>query len=498
MRTSLSHPLQIAAVPAGAGHGLIGLTLCPGKKQSHAASGAWDRDLMLDLEVIAAWNAAAVVTLVEDHELERLQVTRLGQTVQEQHMAWHHLPLRDGSIPGPAFEAAWLEAGAGLRAMLRDGSNVLLHCKGGLGRAGTVAARLLVELGTQPAEAIAQVRAARPGAIETAGQHAHILALEPIEAPLPDTGPDATRDRAVGALLGLAVGDALGTTAEFKPRGSFPRLTDMVGGGPFRLQAGQWTDDTAMALALATSLIECGDLNESDLMSRFVDWRDNGEYSCTGTCFDVGITVSSALHSFKLTGDPIAGSTDPMSAGNGSLMRLAPVAIRYWQDEAVRRDIAARQSRTTHGAPEAVDACIAYADILAEAIAGHPRHAVLRSRSADYAGAVRPIMAGSWRGKHRDEVRGSGYVSHSLEAALWCVGRTSIFADAVLLAANLGEDSDTTAAITGQLAGALYGKEGIPEPWLAKLAWREPIETLALELTTPAGWYPGQVSTCSP
>ena len=129
MRTSLSHPLQIAAVPAGAGHGLIGLTLCPGKKQSHAASGAWDRDLMLDLEVIAAWNAAAVVTLVEDHELERLQVTRLGQAVQEQHMAWHHLPLRDGSIPGPAFEAAWLEAGAGLRAILRDGSNVLLHCK---------------------------------------------------------------------------------------------------------------------------------------------------------------------------------------------------------------------------------------------------------------------------------------------------------------------------------------------------------------------------------
>lgn len=490
MRTSLSHPLEIAAVPAGAGHGLIGLTLCPGKKQPHAASGAWDRDLARDLNAIAAWNAAAVVTLVEDHELERLQVTQLGQEVRERHMAWHHLPLRDGGVPGVAFEAAWLEIGAGLRALLRDGSNVLLHCKGGLGRAGTIAARLLAELGISPAEAVAHVRTARPGAIETASQHAHVMRLGPVEEALPDTGPEATRDRAVGAMLGLAVGDALGTTAEFKPRGSFARLTDIVGGGPFRLQAGQWTDDTAMALALATSLIERSGLDETDLMNRFVDWRDNGEYSCTGTCFDVGITVSTALRSFRRCGDPIAGSTDPMSAGNGSLMRLAPVAIRYWQDEAARQDAAARQSRTTHGAPEAVDACIAYANILAEAIAARPRHAVLRSRSADYAGAVRTIMAGSWRGKHRDDVRGSGYVCHSLEAALWCVGRTSTFADALLLAANLGEDSDTTAAITGQLAGAIYGKEGIPDRWLSRLAWGDLIESLALELTTPFGWYP--------
>lgn len=296
------------------------------------------------------------------------------------------------------------------------------------------------------------------------------------------------RDRAVGALLGLAVGDAVGTTAEFKARGTFPQIMDMVGGGPFRLNAGEWTDDTAMALALATSLIDKPELDKCDLMDRFVDWHEHGEHSCTGTCFDIGITVRQALVRYRQTGNPIAGSTDPMSAGNGSLMRLAPVAIRYWQDHDKLCDVAARQSRVTHGAPEAVDACIAYAELLAEAIAGQSRHEVMRPRSKPYAGAIGPIMAGSWRGRARAEIRSSGYVAHSLEAALWCVGRTASFEQAILLAANLGGDADTVAAITGQLAGALYGAAGIPLHWLERLAWRDPIETAALELTTRHGW----------
>ena len=291
--------------------------------------------------------------------------------------------------------------------------------------------------------------------------------------------PDARRDRAIGALLGLAVGDALGTTLEFSARDTKPRVTDIVGGGPFRLEAGQWTDDTAMALALAASLDERGELDEHDLMERFVSWRETGEYSATGTCFDIGITISSALRRFKASGNPVAGSTDPMSAGNGSLMRLAPVAIRYWNDADTRTNAAARQSHTTHGAPEAVAACVAYADLIAEAISGVPKNEVLRPRNHDYAGKIRGIMAGSWRGKHRDEIRGSGYVAHALEASLWCVGRTGSFAEAVVLAANLGEDADTTAAITGQLAGALYGASGIPQDWLDKLAWRERIEQVA-------------------
>ncbi|WP_206436074.1 ADP-ribosylglycohydrolase family protein, partial [Altericroceibacterium xinjiangense] len=321
-----------------------------------------------------------------------------------------------------------------------------------------------------------------PGAIETAAQLNHVLELGPKAEKKPDTSLIAARDRAIGSLLGLAVGDALGTTLEFTMRDTHPRLTAMEGGGPFHLEPGQWTDDTAMALALGDSLIARGGLDESDLMDRFARWRDEGEYSCTGTCFDIGRTVRGALSRYKQTGDPAAGSTDPRSAGNGSLMRLAPVAIRYWQDRKTLHEIAARQSRTTHGAPEAVDACVAYADILADAIEGRPRSEVLRPRSGPYAGRIESIVAGSWRSKSRGEIRSSGYVAHSLEAALWCVGRTASFYDAVLLAANLAEDADTTAAITGQLAGALYGASGISSNSLGPLAWKERIEEMAASL----------------
>lgn len=157
-------------------------------------------------------------------------------------------------------------------------------------------------------------------------------------------------------------------------------------------------------------------------------------------------------------------------------MRLAPVAIRHWQDRTALRDVAARQSRTTHAAAEAVDACIAFAEVLADAIEGRPRSQVMRPRDYPYAGRIGEIMAGSWRGKRRDQIRSTGYVADSLEAALWCVGRTTSFAEAVLLAANLGGDADTTAAITGQLAGALYTSDGMPQEWLEKLAWLERIE----------------------
>jgi ADP-ribosyl-[dinitrogen reductase] hydrolase len=198
---------------------------------------------------------------------------------------------------------------------------------------------------------------------------------------------------------------------------------------------------------------------------------EEGAYSSNGHCFDIGNTVRGALSRFKQDGDPIAGSTDPMSAGNGSLMRLAPVAIRYWDDVDARRNAAARQSRTTHAATEAVDACIAFADMLGDAIAGKPRSQVLCDRVGQptYAHAIADIMAGSWRGMGRSDTKSSGYVAHSLEAAIWCVARTGSFAEAVLLAANLGEDADTVAAITGQLAGSLYGYQAIPDHWLGQL-----------------------------
>lgn len=397
-------------------------------------------------------------------------------------MDWLHLPIADVSVPGEDFERAWQVHGPGLRARLRDGFDTLVHCKGGLGRAGTIAARLLVELSAHPEVAIEQVRNVRTGAIETRTQEDYVRSIKPVSEVEPSTDPDAISDRAIGALIGLAVGDAVGTTLEFKQRDSYPRLTDMVGGGPFRLKAGQWTDDTSMALAFADSLIAEHAFDASDLMQRFTDWRDNGEYSCTGTCFDIGSTVIAALLRWKQTGDPIAGSSDPYSAGNGSLMRLSPVAIRFWNDRETMRRITPRQSQTTHGAPEAVSACVIYAALIADAIAGLPRHEVLAPRKGDYPGKIAGIMAGSWRGKARGDIESSGYVSHSLEAALWSIGRTGDFRSAILTAANLGGDADTTAAITGQLAGALYGASGIPGEWLEKVAWREQIEERAGQL----------------
>jgi ADP-ribosyl-[dinitrogen reductase] hydrolase len=309
-----------------------------------------------------------------------------------------------------------------------------------------------------------------------------VRSLHEVPALTPDISLAAQRDRAIGALLGLAVGDALGTTLEFKTRDSYPPLTEMVGGGPFGLQPGQWTDDTAMALALADSLSSCGEVDAGDLMQRFVAWRRNGAYSCTGACFDIGVTTSQALSRYERSGDPFAGSQDPRTAGNGSLMRLAPVAIRYWGDQERVRRAAIDQSRTTHAAPEAVSACAAYADMLAQAIAGRPRHEVLAPELGDYAGAITQVLRGSWRGKPRAKIRSGGYVVESLEAALWLIGRTGDFPGAVLTAANLGEDADTTAAITGQLAGALYGASSIPNDLLAKLAWRERIDDLAKAL----------------
>ena len=272
-------------------------------------------------------------------------------------------------------------------------------------------------------------------------------------------------DRAKGALVGLALGDALGTTLEFSGRDTEPPVTDLVGGGPFRLAAGEWTDDTSMALCLADSLLERGLLDVDDVMERFLRWYEEGHNSVTGECFDIGATTAGALHSFRDTGEPLSGGTDPQSAGNGSLMRLSPVAIRWWHDRSKATAAARLQSRTTHGAPQAVEACALYAELLVEAIAGAPKETVLRARDWSGDAQIAEVAAGSWRAKERDAISSSGYVLHTLEAALWCVGRSRSIEDALILAANLAGDADTVAAVTGQLAGALWGMSGAPAGW---------------------------------
>lgn len=178
-RTSITHPLRIATVSAGAELGRIGITLCPGKYDRHAMTGAWDRDLTLDLDVIRDWGASAVVTLVETHELACLKVPNLGDEVKRLGLKWFHIPIVDQSIPDEAFESRWTSDGEELRTLIRRGNDILVHCRGGLGRAGTIAARLLIEFGMDPKTAIAKVRQVRPHAIETRDQEQFVLALRP-------------------------------------------------------------------------------------------------------------------------------------------------------------------------------------------------------------------------------------------------------------------------------------------------------------------------------
>ena len=485
-RSSHSHPLEIAAVEVAPNRGHVGITFCPGKKQADALSGSWARDLDIDLDVIENWGAAAVVTLIEDHEMASLGVTGIGDAVTTRNMSWYHLPIPDVTAPASGFEKQWQVAGAELRDLLRAGFNIVVHCKGGLGRAGTVAARLLIELGWSSSDAVAEVRLVRPGAIETIEQEKHLRTIVQI-TPIQSLSPVSLEDKCLGALIGLAVGDAVGTTLEFKSRDTYPKLTDMIGGGPFTLQSGEWTDDTAMALALADSLISRGQLDQTDLMQRFLAWWRRGEYSCTGSCFDIGIATSRALARFEDDGDPLAGSTDPNSAGNGALMRLAPIVLHWFgidsEDTHALAELARAQGAVTHGAAASLEACAAFAELTRVAVTAPDKGSVLEhSYSLKFHPEVDDILAGSWRGKHRRDVRSSGYVLHSLEAAIWCFARTSNFRDAVLLAANLGDDADTTAAITGQLAGAFYGLEAIPAEWRQKLAWGDKIEAVGYTL----------------
>jgi ADP-ribosyl-[dinitrogen reductase] hydrolase len=291
-------------------------------------------------------------------------------------------------------------------------------------------------------------------------------------------------DRYRGCLLGLAVGDALGTTVEFQPRGTFPPVTEMVGGGAFNLKPGQWTDDTSMALCLAASLVESNGFDATDQMNRYLNWYLNGYLSSTGKCFDIGGTTRQALERFKLTGKPMSGSTHPASAGNGSLMRLAPIPMFYAPSKTKARLYAGKSSRTTHGAKECVEACSVFAEMLVLTLAGMDKETILfESRAAgDVSEKILAIARGEYRDKSVQHIRGNGYVVDALEAALWCFWTTATFSEAVLAAANLGEDADTTAAICGQIAGAYYGQSGIPTPWLDKLYLRDEIIGLAEKL----------------
>jgi ADP-ribosylglycohydrolase len=271
----------------------------------------------------------------------------------------------------------------------------------------------------------------------------------------------------------------------------------MAGGGPFNLSPGEWTDDTAMALCLARSLISKRAFDPMDQMKRFSRWARDGYLSSNGLAFDIGNTVQSALARFENKPEPFCGSTHPSTAGNGSLMRLAPVPLFFGQSPLDAIEFSGQSSRTTHGAKAAIDACRYMGALITGALAGVSKGELLSERFCPVEGywqenplapEIDEIALGSFKRRKPPEIRATGYVVHTLEAALWAFNRGDSFREACLLAVNLGEDADTTGAVFGQLAGAYYGENEIPTAWRQKVARRKLIESYADQLCALSGF----------
>jgi ADP-ribosyl-[dinitrogen reductase] hydrolase len=308
-----------------------------------------------------------------------------------------------------------------------------------------------------------------------------------------------TQDRRLGMFWGLAIGDALGACVEFAPRGSFPPVSGYRGGGPFKLRAGEWTDDTSMALALADSLLSKGwDLH--DQAQRYLCWRDLGHYSVNGRCFDIGITTDRALSRFAETQNPHPSAPDDeWSAGTGSIMRLAPVPAAYFelrrQDPQAFITYCMQSSKVTHAAPLCLAACgwmgLALCDLALGESLGHILAPTWRGLKEISSVLTWPKALADALGPHLlncsvHQIESSGYVVHSLQAAVWALAQASDFKDALLRAVNLGGDADTIGAITGQLAGATFGLSAIPGDLKSGLAQAERIHEVAESLVKTA------------
>jgi ADP-ribosyl-[dinitrogen reductase] hydrolase len=306
------------------------------------------------------------------------------------------------------------------------------------------------------------------------------------------------QDRRRGAFIGLAVGDALGAAVEFKSPGSFAPVIGYRDGGPHDLEAGEWTDDTSMALALADSIVAVGwDLN--DQAHRYVQWWQTGKYSVNGRCFDIGGATRAALSRYSTSKNArTSGDPSERASGNGSIMRLAPVPIRFvdlYPDDIERLSLLAEESSLpTHASQQCLSACRYLATVLTALIQGEDRDEVLSLgwKPLQRLNEIKPlhpliqeVARGSFRHKQPPAIVGSGWVVRSLEAALWAFHDAATSEEAVLKAVNLGDDADTTGAICGQLAGAYWGESGIPAPLRSGLARLDMLDSALARILEP-------------
>lgn len=264
-------------------------------------------------------------------------------------------------------------------------------------------------------------------------------------------------DRLKGCFFGLVVGDALGVPLEFSKRDKLPLVTEMIGGGPFALQPGEWTDDTSMMLCIAQSLIDNDGFDPRDIMDKFTLWYTEGMFSHNGKCFDIGDTCKAALKRYAEIQNPYAGDFNHYSSGNGSIMRLAPIPIYYYPDKDKILKFSYNQSLTTH----ASNTCLIRNEWLGEVL-----YDLFRGEKDKVLKEYGDLTV-----LERNDISSSGYVVDTFNAAMWAVLTTKSFEDALVLAVNLADDSDTVGAVTGQIAGAMYGFSSIPEKWLQKIVW---------------------------
>lgn len=291
------------------------------------------------------------------------------------------------------------------------------------------------------------------------------------------------QDRALGAFLGLAIGDAMGAPVAFKSRRTFEPVTKFRTDEKFDLPEGAWTDDTAMALCLSESLCADPEIDPTDLLDRFCDWAENGKNTSTGVCVGVDENTLRALENYRRKGDLRAAATNQKSDGNGSIMRLAPVVLRHWRNSKAAQKLAIKQSRITHHSDISAAASDYLAGILSKLIAGENWNDALKvENSMQWPRELVIISSRGWRRKAEDEIKSTGHVIDTLEAALWAVGTTDSFKAAILKAVNLGGDADTIGAVAGQLAGARYGLACIPDDWRQKLVKFEKILEISNQL----------------
>lgn len=506
--TSFNRPLRVAQIHAGQTLGRIGITLCPGKWQAVSVSGVWQRDLATDLEALRDWGAAAVVTLMPLDELQAVQAGGIGAACEARGIEWHHLPIQDVDVPNADFETAWLYAGLRLRAHLRSGRNVLLHCRGGLGRSGTIAARLLVELGWNAQVAIQAVRAQRPGAIETRAQESHVLHTHAAPA------DESSTARVLGCILGGAVGDAFGYAIEFDRWNAICRQHGPRGLREPVLQHGKLvvSDDTQMTLftleAIAMTLPGqlpplFGETLARPLQAAcrraYLRWGSTqGIKPATKDADLAPLQLSPAMRQLRAPGNTCLAAVRSgasgttllpinQSKGCGAVMRTAPIGLIEGATPELAMALGDAAGALTHGhidgwlpggALSAMLRLIGQGEDIVPAVnhtlrllAEHPqRGAVDACGTVRLLGAALALLAAA---PDRAEVfrqLGEGWTGdEALAIGVYAACAAGSFEDAVRLAANHSGDSDSTASIAGQLYGARHGVTAMPHAWIRRL-----------------------------